>query len=78
MDEVEITREIPEEVALFDRRECRDLVWKDTTVTLAATGKDRKDKKILDCVSGEVPAKNVTAILGPCKLELGVLDTESF
>jgi len=66
---------------LFQPREGRDLIWKDLSVTLSATAaatknKNKKsddaaastkdvDKKILDSVWGEVPAKQVTAIMGP-------------
>jgi ABC-type multidrug transport system fused ATPase/permease subunit len=45
-------------------REGRDLVWKDVNMTINGKG-DTPPKKILDDVWGEVPRRQVTAIMGP-------------
>ena len=45
-------------------REGRDLVWKNVNMTLNGKG-DAPPKKILDGVWGEVPKRQVTAIMGP-------------
>jgi hypothetical protein len=44
-------------------REGRDLMWANVNMTLVGHG-DSKDKKILDGVWGDVPTKQVTAIMG--------------
>jgi len=46
------------------QRKGRDLVWKDINMTLSSKG-DEPKKKILDGVWGEVPKRQVTAIMGP-------------
>ena len=48
----------------FLPREGRDLVWKDVNMALVAHG-NVPEKKILDDVWGEVPKRQVTAIMGP-------------
>lgn len=58
---------VPEASGLDDPlklREGRDLVWKNVNMTLNGK-KDVKPKKILDAVWGEVPRRQVTAIMGP-------------
>ncbi|GAX27856.1 ATP-binding cassette, subfamily G (WHITE), member 2 [Fistulifera solaris] len=48
----------------FSPREGRTLVWKNINMTLKGQ-KDEPDRKLLDDVWGEVPAKETTAIMGP-------------
>jgi ABC-type multidrug transport system fused ATPase/permease subunit len=45
-------------------RDGRDLVWKDVNMTLDFKG-EKESKKLLDGVWGEVPKRQVTAIMGP-------------
>lgn len=48
----------------FAEREGKTLTWSNVNMTLAS--KDGKaDRKLLDGVWGEVPAKQTTAIMGP-------------
>jgi len=49
----------------FAEREGKTLTWKDINMTLAPKNKDEKERKLLDNVWGEVPAKQTTAIMGP-------------
>lgn len=51
-------------------REGRDLMWRNVNMTLSSSsGRGKKsnepDKKILDNVWGDVPSKQMTAIMGP-------------
>lgn len=47
-------------------REGRDLIWRNVNMTLTSKKKNGEpEKKILDSVWGDVPAKQVTAIMGP-------------
>jgi ABC-type lipoprotein export system ATPase subunit len=48
-------------------REGRDLMWRHVNMTLTGNKKkgNESDKKILDNVWGDVPSKQVTAIMGP-------------
>jgi hypothetical protein len=48
----------------FKIREGRDLVWKNINMTVAAHGHE-PEKKILANVWGEVPKRQVTAVMGP-------------
>lgn len=45
-------------------REGRDLVWKDVNMTLHFKA-ETESKRLLDGVWGEVPKRQVTAIMGP-------------
>mmetsp|Transcript_32322 Transcript_32322/g.54079 ORF Transcript_32322/g.54079 Transcript_32322/m.54079 type:complete len:736 (-) Transcript_32322:15-2222(-) len=45
-------------------REGRDLMWRNINMTLEGKS-DNKNKKLLDSVWGDVPKKQVTAIMGP-------------
>eukprot|EP00545_Synedropsis_sp_CCMP1620_P006773 CAMPEP_0119029612 /NCGR_PEP_ID=MMETSP1176-20130426/40607_1 /TAXON_ID=265551 /ORGANISM="Synedropsis recta cf, Strain CCMP1620" /LENGTH=762 /DNA_ID=CAMNT_0006985961 /DNA_START=446 /DNA_END=2734 /DNA_ORIENTATION=- len=48
----------------FAAREGKTLTWRNIDMTLAGV-KDEKDRKLLDKVWGEVPAKQTTAVMGP-------------
>jgi hypothetical protein len=48
----------------FKIRQGRDLVWKNINMTVTAHG-DEPEKKILANVWGEVPKRQVTAVMGP-------------
>jgi hypothetical protein len=51
---------------LFRPREGRDLVWHNMTVSFSVKAKQGGgSRKIVDGVWGRVPAKQVTAIMGP-------------
>lgn len=67
----EESKELPSKVPavnLFEVREARTLEWSNINVSVVKARGVNNKKKILDGVWGQVPAGQVTAILGPCKL----------
>ncbi len=48
----------------FAQRDGKTLTWRNINMTLSGTKKE-KDRKLLDGVWGEVPAKELSAIMGP-------------
>lgn len=48
----------------FAPREGKTLTWKNVDMVLGAKG-DEPERKLLDNVWGEVPAKQTTALMGP-------------
>lgn len=48
----------------FAPREGKTLTWKNVNMVLGAKG-DEPERKLLDNVWGEVPAKQTTALMGP-------------
>eukprot|EP00550_Attheya_septentrionalis_P002132 CAMPEP_0198291248 /NCGR_PEP_ID=MMETSP1449-20131203/8839_1 /TAXON_ID=420275 /ORGANISM="Attheya septentrionalis, Strain CCMP2084" /LENGTH=615 /DNA_ID=CAMNT_0043989865 /DNA_START=103 /DNA_END=1947 /DNA_ORIENTATION=- len=49
----------------FAVREGKTLTWKNINMTLSGDGKKTQDRKLLSDVWGEVPKKEITAIMGP-------------
>lgn len=49
----------------FAEREGKDLTWSNVNMKLEPKGKDKEGKDILSQVWGEVPKKDITAIMGP-------------
>lgn len=49
----------------FAEREGKTLTWKDVNMTLTTKRKGEKDRELLSDVWGEVPKKEITAIMGP-------------
>ena len=60
-----VTKGLDEHSDPFAPRQGKTLTWTNVNMVLAGNKGDEPDRKLLDNVWGEVPAKQTTAIMGP-------------